>query len=394
MEVWKKNLYSLSVMIFISIAGQTSVMPFLPFYIREIGIPPGHSLEFWSGLIYSISWIFICIMGPVWGMLGDRFGHRVNINRAVIGITGLLILMAFARNIYDLFFIRIFWGMLVGFFPASMALMTNITPKEKLGETLGMLQTSVIAGGIAGPFLGGILADIVGYRNVFLVIGFLHLICVGLGIFSVKEERVAEIKKKRTDFASNFKNIVTSLSLRAMFISLLIMNFSIMVTQPVFSLFIEELAGRSKYIPTLTGIIFASTSITNFIFTPYWGRKGDKMGYKSILVRSLLFTGLLFLPQAFVKTPYQLLFVRILLGIFIGGIIPTAYTIIAEHSSPEEKGMVFGLASTSTALGAAIGTFSGGMIATAIGIRPIFTLSAALMVITSIWIQVRYKEKK
>ncbi len=393
MEVWRKNLYALSALTFVSLAGQTSVMPFLPFYIREIGLPPGHSLEMWSGLIYSISLIFICIMGPIWGVIGDRFGHRVNINRAVIGITVLLVLMAFARTVYDLLFLRIFWGILVGFSPASMALMSNITPKEKLGVTLGILQTSLIAGTIAGPFLGGILADTVGYRNVFLVIGALHLVCVGIGIFFVREDKTVRREREGINFFYNLKNIVNSSSLRAMFVSLLIMYFSVMIVQPVFSLFIEDLAkGRTKYIASLTGIIFASTSITHFIFTPFWGRKGDREGYKNILVKSLLFAGILFFPQSFVQNPYQLLFIRILLGIFIAGIIPTAYTIIAKSTSPERNGMVFGLASTSTAMGGAIGTFSGGLIATVIGIRPIFTLTAIVLVMTSIWIQVTVKE--
>src|SRR3989339_1695894 len=108
MENWKKNLSALSVVIFISNAGITSVLSFLPFYIRQVGVPPGQSLEFWSSMIYSVSFVFICLMGPVWGIVGDRYGHKVNINRALAGITVIFILMAFARSVYDLFFLRLF----------------------------------------------------------------------------------------------------------------------------------------------------------------------------------------------------------------------------------------------------------------------------------------------
>ena len=394
MMSWKRNLFALVILIFISCSGNTSILSFLPFYIREIGVPVGQSLEFWSGIIYAVSFVFICLMGPVWGMIGDKYGHKINITRAVMGITIVFVLMAFARNVYDLFFLRLLFGMLAGFYPASMALMSNITPKDKLGMTLGTLQTSVVAGGIAGPFIGGVLADLVGYRKVFLVIGMANLICVFISMLFVTENKTSLPKEEKINFFDNLSYIFNSSLLRRMFISLLVMQVSLLIVQPVFSLFIEQLSkGTTQRISSLTGIIFTSSAVSQFLFTPFWGRKGDRQGYNNILVKSLLYTGIFSFLQVLVQTPVQILFIRVIFGAFVAGIIPSAYTIMAKNAPPEKKGVVFGLASSASAIGGAIGALTGGLVSTMFGIRSVFILSGVFLIITSFFLFQKQKNK-
>ncbi|OGS22374.1 MAG: hypothetical protein A2252_02190 [Elusimicrobia bacterium RIFOXYA2_FULL_39_19] len=394
MKAWKNNLITLTILIFISNAGITSVLAFLPFYIREVGVPAGQSLEFWSSMIYSISFVFICLMGPVWGMVGDRYGHKININRALVGITIVFILMAFARSVYDLFFLRLLFGILVGYYPASMALMSNMSPKDKLGVTLGTLQTSAVAGGIAGPFIGGILADTVGYRTVFLVIGGAHLVCLMISMLFITENKIVVSNEEKANIFDNLKYVFKSGLLRTMFISILAMQVSLFIVQPVFSLFIEQLdKGATQHISSLTGIIFASTAVSQFLFTPFWGKKGDKEGYNNILVKSLLYAGVFSLLQVIVQTTNQLLLIRIMFGIFVAGVIPSAYTIMAKNTPLKKKGVVFGLSSSAGAIGGAIGSLSGGLVAVMFGLRSVFVLSGAFLIVTSIFILQKKQEQ-
>ncbi|OGS20255.1 MAG: hypothetical protein A3J83_07370 [Elusimicrobia bacterium RIFOXYA2_FULL_40_6] len=387
MSSWKKNLITLSVIIFISNAGITSVLAFLPFFIREVGTPAGQSLEFWSSMIYSVSFVFICLMGPVWGMVGDKYGHKININRALIGITIVFTLMVFARSVYDLFFLRLLFGILVGYYPASMALMSNMSPKDKLGVTLGTLQTSAVAGGIAGPLIGGVLADLVGYREVFLIIAAAHLICVIASMWFITDSKTTAPKEEKVSFFDNVKYVLNSGPLRTMFIAVLAMQVSLFIIQPVFSLFVELLAkGVTLRIASLTGIIFASTAVSQFLFTPFWGKKGDREGYNNILVKSLLYAGIFSLLQFVAQTPNQLLFIRVMFGVFVAGIIPSAYTIMAKNTSLDKKGVVFGLASSAGAIGGAVGSLSGGLVAVMFGIRSVFIFSGAFLIITSLFI--------
>lgn len=60
-------------------------------------------------------------------------------------------------------------------------------PKNRLGYALGTLATGVIGGSLVGPLLGGVLAEILGIRQVFLLVGFILLICNLMTVFLLKK---------------------------------------------------------------------------------------------------------------------------------------------------------------------------------------------------------------
>jgi hypothetical protein len=50
MQTWQRNLYTLWVAELVAIAGFTVVMPFLPYYVQELGVTELELVEFWPGL--------------------------------------------------------------------------------------------------------------------------------------------------------------------------------------------------------------------------------------------------------------------------------------------------------------------------------------------------------
>ena len=66
--------------------GMSMVVPFLPFYIRELGITDFDELEYWSGIVFSGPFILSFMLTPVWGALGDRFGKKTMVLRAIFGL--------------------------------------------------------------------------------------------------------------------------------------------------------------------------------------------------------------------------------------------------------------------------------------------------------------------
>ena len=61
-------------------------------------------------------------------------------------------------------------------------------PKNRSGYALGTLATGMIGGSLIGPLLGGMLAEWLGIRQVFLLVGFILLICNFLTVFLIKED--------------------------------------------------------------------------------------------------------------------------------------------------------------------------------------------------------------
>ncbi|MEM5770605.1 MAG: MFS transporter, partial [Bacillota bacterium] len=164
MTEWKRNLL---IMWFVQFAGMfaiSAVFAFIPLYVRHLGIEQWDQVSLWSGLLASSSAIFAAISSPLWGNMADRYGRRIMVIRVMLANTFILSTMGFVANVWQLLGLRILQGIFGGFGGAVMALVTTLTPPDKLGTTLGLMQAALIAGSAAGPLAGGIIADHWGFR--------------------------------------------------------------------------------------------------------------------------------------------------------------------------------------------------------------------------------------
>ncbi|MBP2672722.1 MAG: multidrug transporter, partial [candidate division NC10 bacterium] len=115
MELWRKNLYVLWGTQFLAMAGMNLVVPFLPFYIRQLGVTDPTSLARWSGLVFAGPFFLSFIATPVWGSLGDRYGRKMMVVRALIGLAISQLLIGFAQDVIQLLIFRVVQGAISGF---------------------------------------------------------------------------------------------------------------------------------------------------------------------------------------------------------------------------------------------------------------------------------------
>ena len=118
---------------------------------------------------------------------------------------------------------------------------------------------------------------------------------------------------------------------------------------------------------TLIGLLFASYSLMQFLFSPVWGRISDAVGRRPILLMSLLGTAVSFTIFGFAGTLIVLFVGRILAGIF-GAVITTAFAFIADVTTPENRAKGMGLVGAAFGLGFIFGPFIGGIVADAWGL--------------------------
>ncbi len=186
---WRRNLYLIWFAEFISMAGMHTAVPFLPYYVRSLGVPGEGQVEIWTGLLYTGQAIAMAIMAPIWGSLADRYGRKMMVTRAMIGGSIMLGAMGFVANVQQLFFLRTFQGAITGTVTACNILVAACTPDASLAFALGTLEMGVFLGQSAGPLLGGVIADTWGYRACFLVTATLLFIGGMLVVLFVKEVR-------------------------------------------------------------------------------------------------------------------------------------------------------------------------------------------------------------
>ena len=393
MEIWKKNLYSLWIAQLIASIGLSMIIPFLPFYLRELGVSGTERVKIWSGLIFSAPFMVSVFLQPIWGILGDRRGRKPMVVRAMLGLAGANILMGFAQTAPQLLILRFLQGTLAGFVAPSLALMASCTPKERTAQALGTLQSALVTGMILGPLLGGLLAHFMGYRPIFFWTGGFCLAAAVVVIRFVKEDFVRQEKEKKASLAEQFRHVFHSPELRLMLFLIILVQFSIMLVSPFLSLYVEYLKVPPEYIGLMTGIVFGITGVTNASTAPLWGKRADRVGHRKILRLSLVGIALFTFPQAAVTNVYQLLILRAGLGVFASGIIPTINTIIQRSTAERDRGGIYGIFQSGLLVGNMAGPLTGGFLAASLGLRPIFLITAAIFGVALLWERSQVRNK-
>jgi MFS family permease len=385
MKLWERNLYSLWVGRFMAVAGLTMVMPFLPLYIRELGITGKEAVRIWSGLVYAAPFMTGIFMQPVWGIMGDRYGRKPMVVRGMLGMAAASFLMGFTHTVIQLLVLRFFQGFFSGFAAPSLALQASCTPEDRTGQALGTLQSAQVSGFIIGPLLGGLLAHLMGYRPIFFLTGACCLTAAAIVIGFVREEFIRKGAKKGARLRQNLLNVFHSSNLRTMLILIIMIQVSIQIVTPFLSLYVEYLKVPSDRVGLMTGLVFGITGVTNAVTSPFWGKRADRVGYRKTLRYSLYGMTLFYLPQALVTDVHQLLFLRAGLGIFVGGAVPSINAIVQRSSAPENRGAIYGIFQSGLLLGNMAGPLTGGGLAAAFGLRSIFLITTGILVLTTLW---------
>lgn len=381
MESWKKTLYISWAILFFHTAATGMLTPFLPLFIKELGVTDMKSQAVWSGIIYSAAYMFTALLAPLWGTISDKYGRKPLILRTSFGVCAIAFLMSFVTNVYQLLVLRILHGICGGTMPAFIALVSRGLPEDKIGQGLGTMQTALMAGNLIGPFIGGFLSDLVGYRNVFLVISVMTLVAGLSTLFFISEPK-RDPAKARSTVLSNIRLVISSNNLRMIVIILVSIQFSLFIVQPILPLFIASFQSPNSS-ASMVGLVFSVTGLSTMMFAPYWGKSGDKKGHKAVLLQCLLFNGIAIFPQAFVTSAYQLLPLRAIMGFFVAGIEPSTQSMIVKSTNDSQRGGVLGVTHSVRLCGMALGPLVGGSLGALFGYRAPFVLSAILLIFIS-----------
>jgi DHA1 family multidrug resistance protein-like MFS transporter len=380
MIFWKKNLIFIWICQFLAMVGMSAVVPFLPLFIRELGVTELKNTAMWSGFVFAGPFFISFFLAPVWGSLGDKYGRKIMTLRAVFGLTIAQIIIGFSQNVTHLFIGRLIQGALSGFLPAAMALVASNTPDNKTGYALGLLQSATAAGTVLGPLIGGVISDFLGYRFVFFsVAGLLFFTGMLLLIFVKEENRVDG--NKTYSFIENWKYLLKNRVLRisALMITLTALGFSFV--RPIFVLYVETLNVSGRLLPTITGALYSIMGIVSTFSAAWWGKRVETKGVKKNLLIATIITGSMYAMHSAINDPISLIPVRILLGFGFGAMMPLLFTLISNNVSFERKGGVLGVASSFQIFGNMTGPIIGGYAAGVTGLKSSFVFTGLIFLI-------------
>jgi DHA1 family multidrug resistance protein-like MFS transporter len=373
----------------VSVGSFFIALPFIPFQVEALGVHDPAAVDLWSGIIFSINALTGALFAPLWGDVADRIGRKAMVVRSSIfgGLTAAL--MAISPNVFVLTTARALMGVAGGFTSAATALVGSIVPESELGFALGWMTTGQIAGTLLGPLVGGVIVDAThNYQSIYFLTTLGTWTCAFLCWRLVRENfsRPAPTSTPRLPIWRQFAAIVRTPEMLPMFAVLVLGQVAILSTQPVIALYVRQMVGPSPSIGGYVGASFAVMGIADLLASPFLGKRSDKIGYRRVLLISIAGAAVCTIPQAFVHDIRAFLALRFGVGIFLGGIVPTAVAWIGRQFPPEQRGRVYGVTYSALFLGQFCGPAFGGVLAARFGIASVFLATGAFMVLNFIWV--------
>ncbi|MDF1509562.1 MFS transporter [Robertmurraya sp. DFI.2.37] len=185
------------------------------------------------------------------------------------------------------------------------------------------------------------------------------------------------------------EQLIAKRNLKIMWFANFFIAGSMTMVLPFISLYIDSFGNFSdQYVQHWSGITFGVTFVTAFIFSPLWGKIGDKYGRRKLLIFSAFGMACSILLMGFVNTVWQLFLLRMFMGVF-AGFISMSQAFISTQTPKEMAGRVLGTLQTGTITGQLIGPLLGGILADTFGYSATFKwtsiaifISAALVMTT------------
>ena len=392
METWKRTVYISLVCVFCTSFGVSQLGPILPLYFHDLGVNTPEGMSLWSGLATGITFLIVCLAAPFWGRLADRKGRKITLIRSSFGMALCNVLIAFQTTPEGDVVLRLIQGLVSGFYSASITLIASESPIERTGWALGLLASANLAGSRIGPLLGGYIADTVGIRNDFIIVGILMGLAGVLATAFIHENYVPKPNIEKLSISKLKEQIPEFSSIVALCVASFIYAICIMSLQPVISVYIKGIVpSNTENLAFIAGAVFSAMGIAQLMSSSPLGKLVDKVGPRKVLVVSLIYVGLFNIPQAYVTDVYQLALIRFLQGFGLGGMLPALNTYLSSKTPREFTGQVFSYNQSCLFFGYFLGAIGGSSLMALLGFTTLFWVSGGLFILSALWIAFKLK---
>jgi MFS transporter, DHA1 family, multidrug resistance protein len=338
-------------------------------------------------MVFSAQALTMGIMAPIWGALSDRIGRKLMLERALFGGAVILVLMGFARSAEELTLLRAIQGMITGTITASNALVAASAPRDKAGRALGLMQTAAWAGMAIGPLLGGLIADVAGFRMTFYVTAALTLvsgITVHLWVVEDREALKLGASRHKASMLGAWKRILTATGMRVLYTVNFAVRLGATVILPIAPLFVASLLPAGARVATVTGLFTAVTAAAGTLSAIFFGALGDRIGYRRVLIFGCVMSGIAYMLFLGVSEVWQLILLAAVVGVASGAIIPNIGALLA-HASPEgDQGTVYGIDASVNSAARTVSPLVGTAVATWFTLQASFAVAGVIFLISAL----------
>jgi MFS transporter, DHA1 family, multidrug resistance protein len=345
-------------------------LPVMPLFAVSLGATTSE-----VGFINS-SFLLMCgLLALPLGLLGDRWGRKRIISLGLVVASGTSLLLYWSRTPLELIGIYLGFGVglaMIG--PSLMAQVADISPVTHLGRAYGWYTTSIYTAMSMGPAVGGVLAQVLGYRLVFLAVAVALFLLLGPVLLILPRNRPNIGHNQPGAFASLVQEGWHNHALQGCWA----VTLGSCIALGVFFTFFPLYALKHGLNAGQIGLVFAAQAIVNALSRIPLGKMSDQADKTKLAIWGFL--GLSAVLVGFGLSHNLTAF--IILAMVSGAVQGLGFTplgaLISEVVPVESRGLAMGGYNTAIYLGMMLGSAGMGPIIQVIGFEPGFFLAAVI----------------
>ncbi len=375
----------LSFVLFVSLTGQSIVIPVFPLYVGVFG-----GGAFQLGLLIGVFSLTSLIFSPIIGSWADKFGRKIFIVLGLLGFAIANLLYTQAQTFNELLFFRIIEGSTAAGTGAIVnALLIDIIPANQRGRYLGFANGSGFLGIVIGPFFGGLLVEYGDIALPFIASALVALIGMVITIMVIPndyskfrhKQTLKKVKNEPLVEKVNFTHwLIPGASM--IFIIIIFIRFSNNVSwaliQPVVPIYLYAL----NYTPFEVGVFFSFFGLSMFLGQILLGGLSDKYGRKTILQLGM---GIYLLGYISIMHTTNILFFLVsgtLDGIGLSLMVPAIVAFLADLTNSEtHRGKVMGIYYDAFFLAGIVGPIVGGYLGSVYNFNFVLNISITIILL-------------
>ncbi|MEK6970828.1 MAG: MFS transporter [archaeon] len=187
----------------------------------------------------------------------------------------------------------------------------------------------------------------------------------------------------------SMRQIVSIPGIRPLLFTMFLSSMGFGIILPLLPFYALSLGAQ----PFELGILTATFALMSLLFSPFFGRLGDRMGRTKVLLIGTLGFMVSYLVFAYADSFLMALVARALEGFFAAAIFPAVISLLSDFTSHEQRGPAMGLMMMTFSVGFIFGPALGGF-ASAGSVRDAFLVAAGFSLLNFLWILFRLKEPK
>ena len=382
MSSWRRNQVAVTAAAFVGFTGFTLVMPFLALYIQQLGASDPADVAFWTGITLGVTPAITAICSPFWGRVGDRFGNKLLVQRSLVGGIAIMILMAQARQPWHLFALRAVQGLIAGYGPLTLAMAALSAPPERMARAIATVQTAQRMGPAIGPAIGGVLASMVGLRNVFFIAAGVYAVAsLIMAVFYDEPRTTADSAKPRRRVP--FRDILSFEN----FLLLMLVIFGLQLVDksfgPVLILYLNQLGYGAERSAVMAGALFSVLAVSGGAGNQLAAALLKRMTPRAVIDTAVLTAAASLALFALAEHTFLLFVGMAAFGSAVGTAMTASFTAAGAVIPRHVHGASFGFLSSASLIGFAVSPILSGLVA-ARSIRAVFVSGVIALVVLAV----------